>query len=205
MRLVLSFLFTAFGLSAIYLFACGALIDLSWTDEGIVTAMEKSLRPFTHASLLSTLALTLGIALFASGSLTATRTDIWVATRRGDASGKLDAAFESRLLSYSRRIARGKLLEIAFAINSLVAGGVLLLLGMSAFQPSNDRVVGALFITAVLEAGLGIGLAVALFRRQKTLPSQSFRPLFAASAGLGVLELLFMMGILVCGSFGASS
>ena len=195
MRLVLSILFTFFGLVAIYLFGSGALADISWDKDGLLDAFEQALVPFMEADLLSTMVLTAGMAFFAFGVLVAPRSDVWVAFSRDPNN----PALESRILRYSREISRDKVLEIAIFFNVLVVAAILVLLGMSSFQPSPTKILGALFIAGFLEALFGMGIITFMFLRRRKRPTKKFRPLLAASAGLNILEILFMVGILIFG------
>lgn len=196
MRVILSTISTCVGLAAVHLFASGALSGLTWSRASLTRALEHALRPFVTADLVSTILVTAGMAAFAIGLLVAPRAGVWVAVSRG--KGEDPPPLESYVFRYSREVSREKVLEIAFAFNVVVVGALLALLGTSVFRPGPSDLVGALYLAGVLEALLGSCIMVYLIARKRTGKKRS-RPLFAASAGANIVEVIVLTGVYFSG------
>ena len=173
MRLT-SLVFKVFGLIALYAFACGALQVPAdgWRWEDFLARLVEpvhGLGPFSGAILVA------GIFFLAAGET------VMEGSQAGSgASGK--------------SIPWRELLLAAFVVNALavIAVPVAIFTGARAFVPPAET--GALFAAGVLEAVIGVFLALilAFFARQRIL----FLPsLGLFIIGVGTLGMLFWIGV----------
>ncbi|MBI4585299.1 MAG: hypothetical protein HY717_14895 [Planctomycetes bacterium] len=192
MRTCLSIGCTALGLAAVYLFACGALPDLAAGGWDWEAGLQHALRPLFQADLFSLLALNLGFLCLALGTITAPRSEVWLAFWGG---GKERDCYPVPLPQALKASARDGVLQVFLVFIVLMAAVLLILAGLSLEQGRSPEVLGALFGGAAVEVAAGLFIAARLLFSKRPSPRR-FRPVFALSAGILAAEGLLMALVL---------
>lgn len=200
MRPSLSLFFTFLGVTAVYLFASGALAAFVSTDGGMALVAERALHPFATASPVVAAVLAAAMALLSVGILVAPKADIWVVFSE-EQTATLNTV-QQHLPRYTRDSSREAIFEIALLLNGLVVLALLGFMAVSAWQPEMTAVTGSLYCVGLLEALLGTGILLYLIIRRKRSKRKTFRPRLAVSAGLNFVEIAFLLVVFPCGAFG---
>ncbi len=192
MRTCLSISYTALGLTAIYLFACGALPDLAASGWDWEAGLQHALRPLLQADLFSLLALNASFLCLALGTITAPRSEVWLAFWGG---GKEKDYYRVPLPQALEAGARDGVLQVFLVFIVLMAAALLILAGLSLAEGRSTEVIGALSGGAAVEVAVGLFIAARLLFSKRPSPRR-FRPVFALSASILAVEGLLMAVVL---------
>lgn len=196
MRTFFSYALTLLGIVALYLFASGALNP---TQDGRTVAeiLRQAARPFQQADATGLIALTIGVACFATGVVLSPRALVLTSSQTPD--GTVEERYAQRIQT-QRQCER--LLEVALTINVLIVASLMILLSYSVTteSPVPTRTLGTIFAIAAIQVLTGLGLVGLLFKMKQTWDRRR-RPLFLFSTSLNMIEAVILITIVTVGFF----